>query len=37
MMGTEDEDNPYKPSAPYSTGTITKYGSKPPGTSLEGE
>jgi hypothetical protein len=37
MMGTEDEDSPYKPSAPYSTGTIPKHGSKLPGTAFEGE
>jgi hypothetical protein len=37
MMVTEDEDNPYKPSAPYSTGTIPKHGSKLPGTAFEGE
>jgi hypothetical protein len=36
MTGKED-DNPYKPSAPYSTGTVPRHGNKPPGVDFEGE
>lgn len=36
MTGKKDGDNPNKPSAPYSTGTIPKHGNRPPGVEFEG-
>jgi hypothetical protein len=37
MTGKKDGNNPNKPSAPYSTGTLPKHGNRPPGVDFEGE
>ncbi|PNF35665.1 SSUH2-like protein [Cryptotermes secundus] len=36
MTGKKNGDNPSKPSAPYSTGTIPKHGNRPRGVDFEG-